>query len=167
MQWHLLGYVPAKCVADELPFHDCSTLSSRGTSDSCLSLSSSGSGILQFNLLPLSFTTALRVAHLNCRSLLSNADEVSDYILFIASYSNSIDVFAITETWLDSSIEDSEIFPYSIIVVVVEWLFCSLQASSLRLDLIYNFESLWIELPYIHQLRDLCCSVVFIGLRYT
>ena len=50
----------------------------------------------------------LRVAHLNCRSLLSIADEVFDLFTH-----NRMDVFAVTETWLDSSIDDHEIFPYS------------------------------------------------------
>ena len=106
-----------KCVAAEMPFHDCSFLSSRGTSDGCSSFSSSSSlnsGILQFDLPSLSSTAGLRVAHLNCRSLLSIADEVSDLIVH-----NSIDVFAVTETWLDSSIEDREIFPYSFSINIV------------------------------------------------
>ena len=97
-----------KFVADELPFHDCLTLSSsRGrTFDSCSSPNSSSNGTLQFDLPPLSSTAGLRVAHLNCCSLLSTADEVSDLIVH-----KSVDVLAVTEIWLDSSIEDGEIFP--------------------------------------------------------
>jgi len=67
-----------------------------------------------FDLPPLSSTAGLRVAHLNCHSLLSITDEVFDLIV-----RNSIDVFAITETWLDSSIEDSEIFSYSFPINIV------------------------------------------------
>ena len=51
-----------KCVADEMPFHDCSFLSSRGTSDGCSSFSSSGSldsRMLQFDLPSLSSTAGL------------------------------------------------------------------------------------------------------------
>ena len=56
----------------------------------------------QCNVLPSLISPAgLRVANLNCCSLLSVADEVFD--LF------SIDVFAITETWLNSFITDNEI----------------------------------------------------------
>ena len=73
-----------------------------------MSSSSFNCETFQFDLPPLSSTAGLRIAHLNCRSLLSVTDEVSDLIV-----RNSIDVFAVTETWLDTSIEDSEIFPYS------------------------------------------------------
>ena len=83
-----------KCTFDQLPFHDCSVLSS-GTSDV---RSNSSTLISEFDLPPLSSTAGLHVAHLNCRSLLSITDEVSDLIVH-----NAIDVFAITETWLDSS----------------------------------------------------------------
>ena len=96
-----------------MPFHDCSVLSSR-TSDVCSISSSFNCETFQFDLPPLSSTAGLRVAHLNCRSLLSITDEVSDLIVH-----NSIDVFAVTVTWLDSSIEDSEIFPYSFSINIV------------------------------------------------
>ena len=132
-----------KCVADEMPFHDCSFLSSKETSDNCSSFGSPcnvSSGMLQLDLPLLSSTAGLRVAHLNCRSLLSIADEVSYLIVH-----NSIDVFAVTETWLDSSIEDCDFFHIHFLLIlfvmieidmVVEWLSCSLQGSSLWLDLI-------------------------------
>ena len=104
-----------KCVADVMPFHDCSTLnSSSDTSDSCSSLSTSSDGTIQYDLPSLSSPAGLRVANLNCRSLLSIADELSDLIVH-----NSIDVFAVTETWLDSTIEDSEIFSYSFPINIV------------------------------------------------
>ena len=61
-----------------------------------------------FNLPCLSSPAGLRIAHLNCRSLLSIVDEVFD--LFTR---NHMDIVAVTETWLDPSIDDSEIFPYS------------------------------------------------------
>ena len=45
----------------------------------------------EYDLPALSSSAGLRVAHLNCRSLLSIVDEVSDLIVH-----NSIDVFAVT-----------------------------------------------------------------------
>ena len=68
-----------KCTSDQLPFHDCSVLSS-GTSDvysNCSTLTN------EFDLPPLSSTANLRVAHLNCSSLLSITDELSDLIVQI------------------------------------------------------------------------------------
>ena len=103
----MFNWLCPKCISDQLPFYDCSVLSS-GTSDVCSISSSFSCETFQFDLPPLSSTAGLRVAHLNCRSLLSITDEVSDLIVH-----NSIDVFAVTETWLDSSIDDSENFPYS------------------------------------------------------
>ena len=105
-----------KCIADVMPFHDCSILSSssRCTSVSCSSLNTSCDSSFTYDLPVLSTPAGLRVAHLNCRSLLSIADEVSDFIVH-----NAIDVFAVTETWLDSSIEDSEIFSYSFPINIV------------------------------------------------
>ena len=54
------------------------------------------------------------MACLNCRSLLSIADEVFDLLM-----SNHVDIFAVTETWLDPSISDSEIFSYSSSISIV------------------------------------------------
>ena len=78
-----------RCVADMMPFHDCSTLSSssRCTSVSCSSLSTSCDSSFIYDLPVLSSPAGLRVAHLNCHNLLSIADEVSDLIVH-----NSIDV---------------------------------------------------------------------------
>lgn len=62
MQGYLVGL-------DVMPFHDCSVLSSfsSGTSDSVSQCGSIAAG--------------LRIAHLNCHSLLSVADEVYDLLL--------------------------------------------------------------------------------------
>ena len=49
-----------KCVADVMPFHDCSTLnSSSGTLDSCSSLSTSSNGTIQYDLPSLSSPAGL------------------------------------------------------------------------------------------------------------
>ena len=56
----------------------------------------------------------LLVCDLNCCSLLSVVDEVSDLIAH-----NSVGVFAVTETWLDSSIMNNEIFSYSFPINIV------------------------------------------------
>lgn len=90
-----------------MPFHDCSILSS--------SSSDTSESVVQCDFdLPacLLSSAGMRIAHLNCRSLLSIADEVFDLFTY-----NHMDILAVTETWLDSSIDDCEIFPYSSIIV--------------------------------------------------
>ena len=120
--------------------------------------------MLQLDLPPLSSTAGLRVAHLNCRSLLSIADEVFDLIVH-----NSIDVFAVTETWLDSSIEDCEIFLYSFPINIVRndrnrrggvaFLLTPRVKFVVRSDLCEStIESLWIELyPSTKRSVLFCC----------
>ena len=110
-------------------------------------------------------SAGLRIAHLNCRNLLSIADEVFD--LFTHSH---IDVFAVTETWLDSSIDDCEIFPYSSTFSIlrndqnrrggeVAFLFSSRVKYVVRPDLCKgHVESLWIEpFPKIKRSMLFCC----------
>ena len=84
-----------------MPFHDCSALSSSNskTSDS----------VFQCGSIELASPVGLMVAHLNCRSLLSVANEVYDLFAH-----QCIDIFAATETWLDSSIAYNEISLYFI-----------------------------------------------------
>ena len=149
-----------------MPFHDCSVLSS-GTS---VVGSNSSTLISEFDLPPLSSTAGLRVAHLNCRSLLSMTDEASDLIVC-----NAIDVFAITETWLDSSIEDSEIFSYSFPINNIRndrnrhgggvaFLVTPGVKFVVRLDLCEgHVESIWIEL--LPSTKRSMLSVVLIGLH--
>ena len=48
----------------------------------------------------------LRVTHVNCRSLLSHKDDV--LAMFIEAH---LDILVLIETWLDKTIEGSEIFP--------------------------------------------------------
>ena len=110
-------------------------------------------------------SAGLRVANLNCRSLLSISDEVFDFFM-----NQSIDVFAITETWLDSSIADNEIFPNtsSIRIVRGDWnhhgdgvaFFLSSRVKYVvRSDLCEGqIESLWIELfPKTKRSLLYCC----------
>ena len=91
------------CLSNTLPFHDCSVLSSPSFPESDVA------GHCKFVELPLLSSSGLRVACLNCRSLLSITDEVFDLLI-----SNHVDIFAVTETRLDPSISDSEIFSYSL-----------------------------------------------------
>ena len=119
----------------------------------------------EFVELPLATPAGLRIAYLNCRSLLSIVDEV--YNLLIYSH---VDVFAVTETWLDSSINDCEIFPYlSNISIVrrdrnrhrggVAFLLSSRVKFVVRVDLSEgHIESVWIELfPKTKRSMLLCC----------
>ena len=46
------------------------------------------------------------MAHLNCRSLLAHVED----ILTLAS-DGCIDVFALSETWLDETVPDAELCP--------------------------------------------------------
>ena len=101
----VFNWLCLNCISNQLPFHDCSVLSST-TSDACSSFGSFNCETFQFDLPPLSSTASLQVTHLNCRSLLPITGEVSDLVVY-----NFIDVLAVTETWLDSFIEGSKIFP--------------------------------------------------------
>ena len=150
-----------------MPFQDCSTLSSssRGSSESCASLSTPRDDAIEFDFPALSSSAGLRVAHLNCRSLLSIVDEVSGLIVH-----ESIDVFAVTETWLDSSIEDNEIFLHSFPINIVRndrnrrgggvtFLLSPRVKFVFRYDLCKGqIESVWIELyPYTRRSVLFCC----------
>ena len=139
---------------------------SSGTSDACSSSGSFSCKTFQFDLPPLSSTAGLWVAHLNCRSLLPIADEVSDLVVY-----NSIDVFAVTETWLDTSIKDSEIFPYLFSINIVRndcnhhgrgvaFLVSPRVKFLVTLDLCEgHIESIWIELfPSTKRSMLFCCA---------
>ena len=159
------GWICPKCVADIMPFHDCSVLSSVSESSSVLSslTSESSNGLL--DLPPLLTSGGLRVAHLNCRSLLPSAEEVYDVCT-----RNSIDIFAVTETWLDTSIDDQEIFPFSPHINIVRndsnrhgggvaFILSDRVKYVLRSDLCEGrIESLWIELfPATKRSMLFCC----------
>ena len=89
------------CWVRDLPFHDCSVMDSTVSDDSIVSVVSSETETCY----PSKLGT-LRIAHLNCRSLLSHKDDV--VAMFIAA---QLDVLALTETWLDDTVVDSEILP--------------------------------------------------------
>ena len=156
----MFNWTCPKCIADVMPFHDCSVLSSSLFNDTSSDVSQYESIIL------LKMTSlGLRVAHLNCHSLLSVAEEVFDLFTH-----QSIDVFAITETWLDSPIADSEIFPYTPSINIIRndrnrhgggvaFLLSSKVKYVVRSDLCDgNMESLWIELfPKTKRSMLFCC----------
>ena len=98
------------CWAQELPFHDCSVLDSSSIVDD--SLLSCASDVARCNFPPK--TGTLRLAHLNCRSLLSHKDDV-----LAMFFDAQLDVLALTETWLDETIVDSEITSYGTGLILV------------------------------------------------
>ena len=124
---------------------DCSVLNS-SSSDTFETVSQNQS----FDF-PNLLSPGLRIAHLSCCSLLSIADEVFD--LFIH---NCMDVFVVSEIWLDSSIDDREIFlaphlslQHGMIKIVsggVTFLLSSRVKYFLRPDLSEgHMEAIWIE----------------------
>ena len=105
LQKHFSWTCPS-CLSKALPFHDCSVLSSsdmehyQGDVLDSMSIHNLPS--------PPTAHSFLKVAHLNCRSLLANSDDV-----FLFMRSNCIDIMTLSETWLDESISDLEICPES------------------------------------------------------
>ena len=96
--------------AQELPFHDCSVLDNCSIVDD--SLLSCASDVARCNFPPK--TGTLRLAHLNCCSLLSHKDDVVAMFFDVQLY-----VLALTETWLDETIVDSEIKSYGSGLILV------------------------------------------------
>ena len=108
----------------------------------------------------------LRIAHLNCLSLLSHINDV--VTMFIAA---QLDVLALTETWLDETVVDSEILPSGSGLSLlwmdrnrrgggVAFMISAMVSFIVRFDLREgNVESLWIEL-FPHSKRSLlvCCA---------
>ena len=86
------------CLVDTMPFHDCSVLTSDVTS------TNSDVSQEQSSLMPVA--QGLRIAHLNCQSLLPHKDEIFNLL-----YSFHLDVLTLSETWLDDTIPDNEILP--------------------------------------------------------
>ena len=95
------GWICPKCNKECLPFHNVSTLSSASELN-CSSVFSSSSAS------PLSHPSLsphqLSVFYFNARSLLPKIDELRTLCL-----TKAYDIIVITETWLSSSITDSEI----------------------------------------------------------
>ena len=95
------------CYANSLPFADCSVLSSVDTSSSDGLSVISDSSVASALFIPKDYDRCnLRMAHLNCRSLLAHLED----ILALAS-DGCIDVFALSETWLDETVSDTELCP--------------------------------------------------------
>ena len=149
------------CWACDLPFHDCSVMDSTVSDDSIVSVVSSETETCY----PSKLGT-LRIAHLNCRSLLSHKDDV--VAMFIAA---QLDVLALTETWLDDTVVDSEILPcgsgLSLLRMVrnrcgggVAFMVSTMVSFIVRPDLREgNVESLWIELfPRSKRSLLMCCA---------
>ena len=148
------------CWARDLPFHDCSVMDSTVSDDSIVSVVSSETETCY----PSKLGT-LRIAHLNCRSLLSHKDDV--FAMFIAA---QLDVLALTETWFDDTVVDSEILPCGSGLSLlrmdrnrcgggVAFMVSTMVSFIVRPDLREgNVESLWIEL--FLAARDPCWCVV-------
>ena len=149
-----------RCVAEIMPFHDCSILMSSSNCDTSESVSQ-----CDFDLPCLSSLAGLRIVHLNCCSLLSIADEMFD--LFTR---NHMDIVAVIETWLDPSVDDSEIFPHSSSINIVRndrnhhdcgvaFLFSSRVKLVVRHDLCEgHVESIWVEVfPRTKRSMLFCC----------
>ena len=149
------------CLARGLAYHNCSFLSSPTLSRSNDELSDNS----VLSLPPITTHSFLRMAHLNCRSLLSILDEL---LLFIQQY--NVDVMKSSETWLDESVSDLEVCPngYNLLIfrrhrnrrgggVAV------LLSSNVRCRVCPdisegNIESLWIQLyPNTKRAVLVCC----------
>ena len=97
-----------RCLVGECPFFNCSVLSSPGgthTSQQFSDTSTSGEGG-QFSLSSTVVRGSLQFVHINARSLLSIIDDIFDLLS-----RGNIDVLALSETWLDETVMDSEICP--------------------------------------------------------
>ena len=141
-----------------MPFHDCSVLTSDVTS------TNSDAGFEQSSLMPVAH--GLRVAHLNCQSILPHKDEIFDLLCNF-----HLDVLTLSETWLDDTIPDSEILPgecdYSLIrrdrnrhgggvAVLISNHFRHCQKLDFSTG---EIESLWVELyPRNKRSLLLCCA---------
>ena len=89
------------CYNNALPFANVSALS-----EEVVSPSSCSPGLTQSKVCaPLSSRSDLTILSSNCRSLVKNLDSIR---AFVSTHKPS--VFALCETWLDSSISDCEIF---------------------------------------------------------
>ena len=102
----VFSWVYPSCIAKSLPFADCSVLSS----NSLLDVSSTSSMYAEstvFPTLPKDSTRCnLRIAQLNCRSLIAHID-----VILVLAQELCIDVLALTETWLDDSVLHTELCP--------------------------------------------------------
>ena len=108
-------YCP-RCLASELPFHDCSHLTFHSHNDSIGVISdiSHVSHQQAYGNLSTLFSgkSNLSFVHINVRSLLSSIDDICNLLLECR-----VDIMAITETWLDETVSDSEVCPPSYRIV--------------------------------------------------
>lgn len=109
-QYQLLDYFDwscPRCLASQLPFVDCSTLNSSTSSDSLLVDSSyldSTSSDSVVNLFMKTSGKLVNICLINAMSLLSCIEDV-----FALMIKQKIHLVAITETWLDEFVGDSEV----------------------------------------------------------
>ena len=93
-----------KCIFNELPFHDlCESqiLSSQpGDVDVNIPPVTANSTEAQCNTFEGILNRGLTISHLNVRSLRNKVDQISQYLS-----SNPIDIFSMSETWLDENIK--------------------------------------------------------------
>ena len=87
-----------RCIAESLPFNDCSFLTKE-------SVDASFDNCFSFSELPQA-SSGLCIAHLNCRSFLSHKDEIVQLICTL-----HVDVLTLSETWLDDAVPDGEVMP--------------------------------------------------------
>lgn len=155
-------WVCSCCHVSVLAYHDCSQLSFNSAT-SFQDDNQDNFAHQAFNSLDFD-KTGIRIVHINARSLVSIADEVSCIIA-----NGKIDVLAISETWLDSGINDKEICPInyqiirknrnriggSVAVIISQQLrFCVRSDISCN-----NIESVWLELfPKSKSSVIICCS---------
>ena len=90
------------CFREALPFHDVSCLNTTSTDTS----EPASSDVSLDNCHPCS------IMYSNCRSLLPKLDA-----LRVRAASSSPDIIALTETWLDHSISNSELFIPGYVIV--------------------------------------------------
>ena len=136
-----------------MPFHDYSVLASDVTS------TDSDASFEQSSLMPVAH--GLRIALLNCRSLLPHKEEIFNLLCNF-----HLDVLTLSEIWLDDTIPDSEILPggcdYSLIrrdrnchgggIAILISYHCQ------KLDLSRGeIESLWVELYLRNKVSLLLC----------
>ena len=93
------------CFKEALPFRDVSCLNSTPTTSTDISESAS-SGVSEDNRHPCS------ILYSNCRSLLPKLDS-----LRVRAAISSPDIIALTETWLDHSLSNSELFIPGYVIV--------------------------------------------------
>ena len=171
-------WVCPRCLLNELPYKDCSVISNFSShsardfangSSSC-SLSASYPLEPARSLTPTTFlfndlkSPSIHIAHLNVRSLLPIIDDVHSLIV-----SEKIDILALSETWLDDTITDSEICLDNYYIVrkdrnrrgggVAFFVSNHLRCKPCYDLCISNIESVWIELfPGSKRSMLLCCT---------